>query len=325
MDLANPDSIRLAFHTHRPDIIVNSAAYTAVDKAETDAETAHAVNGLALGIIGEEAAKLGALVIHYSTDYVFDGTKKEAYVETDATRPLSVYGKTKLAGELALAASAANHLIFRTSWGYGAKGANFLKTILRLARDRDELKIVADQCGAPTGAGLIADVTAQTLRKILLEKKNDLSPWGIYHFTAADNTTWHDYARFAVQEALNLGAIFQIRPEKILPISTEEYPVPAPRPANSRLESSKIRQTFDLSLPPWQDGVQAALRLLIPLAASHFFTPLRGEIQESREDKKAASSVSAVSTRPHLPCSWNILSQSAIGALSDHLLLASVF
>ena len=172
---------------------------------------------------------------------------------------------------------------------------------------------------------MIADVTAQTLRKILLEKKNDLSPWGIYHFTAADNTTWHDYARFAVQEALNLGAIFQIRPEKILPISTEEYPVPAPRPANSRLESSKIRQTFDLSLPPWQDGVQAALRLLIPLAASHFFTPLRGEIQESRDDKKAASSVSAVSTRPHLPCSRNILSQSAIGALSDHLLLASVF
>lgn len=262
MDLANPDSIRAAIQSHRPDIIVNPAAYTAVDKAEADAGTAHAVNGLAPGIIGEEAAKLGALVIHYSTDYVFDGTKKDAYVETDTTRPLSVYGKTKLSGEQALAVSGAKHLILRTSWVYGAKGANFLKTILRLAREREELKIVADQCGAPTGASLIADVTAQVLRKILLEKENTFFPHGIYHLTAAGNTTWHQYARFVVQEAIDLGATLQITPEKILPISTEQYPVPAPRPANSRLETNKLQQTFDLHLPPWQDGVQAALRLL---------------------------------------------------------------
>lgn len=262
MDLSDPDSIRSAIQSHRPDIIVNPGAYTAVDKAESDEVTAHAVNGLAPGIIGEEAAKLGAMVIHYSTDYVFDGTKKNAYVETDIPHPISVYGKTKLAGEQALAASGANHLIFRTSWVYGAKGANFLKTILRLAREREELKIVADQWGAPTGAALIADVTAQVLRKFLLEKKNTSFPFGIYHLTAAGNTSWHEYARFVVQEAIQLGANLQIRPEKILPISTEEYPVPAPRPANSRLETNKLQQTFDLRLPPWQDGVQAALRLL---------------------------------------------------------------
>lgn len=261
MDLANPDSIRSAIQSHRPDIIVNPAAYTAVDKAEADAETAHAVNGLAPGIIGEEAAKLGALVIHYSTDYVFDGTKKDAYVETDTTRPLSVYGKTKLSGEQALAVSGAKHLILRTSWVYGAKGANFLKTILRLAREREELKIVPPW--SPHRRVLDCRCDGTGAAQIFVGKEEHiLSMRHLPPLTAAGNTTWHQYARFVAQEAIDLGATLQITPEKILPISTEEYPVPAPRPANSRLETNKLQQTFDLHLPPWQDGVQAALRLL---------------------------------------------------------------
>lgn len=263
MNLADPNSIRQAIQTYRPDVIVNPAAYTAVDKAESDRETAHAVNGVAPGIIGEEAAKLGALVIHYSTDYVYDGSKAGPYLETDATHPLGVYGQTKLAGELALAESGAKHLIFRTSWVFGAHGSNFLKTILRLASERDELKIVADQFGAPTSAGLIAEVTAQVLGSFLSESDRDAFPLGTYHLAAAGTTSWHEYARYVVELAIAAGLNLRATPETIHPIPAAAYPMPAPRPANSTLNTGLLRNRFHLDLPPWQTGVNAVLQALI--------------------------------------------------------------
>jgi dTDP-4-dehydrorhamnose reductase len=262
-DLANPGSIRAVIREVRPNVIVNPAAYTAVDKAESDEATAHAVNSIAPGIIGEEAAKLGALVIHYSTDYVFDGTKTGAYVETDTTNPLSVYGRTKLAGENALIASGARHLIFRTSWVFGAHGANFLKTILRLAREREELRIVADQFGAPTGAALIADVTAQVLGKYLRGGYSDSFPFGICHLTASGCASWHEYAAFVVQQALEMGTSLKAIPEKIHPIATADYLLPAHRPQNSRLDCSRLEHGFQLQMPAWQNGVTHALGLIL--------------------------------------------------------------
>jgi dTDP-4-dehydrorhamnose reductase len=262
-DLADPESMRAAIREVRPNIIVNPAAYTAVDKAEADEVTAQAVNGDAPGIIGEEAAKLGALVIHYSTDYVFDGTKTGAYVETDTTNPLSVYGRTKLAGEKALVASGARHLIFRTSWVFGAHGANFLKTILRLAREREELRIVADQFGAPTGAAFIADVTAQVLGQYLRGGYSDSFPFGTYHLTASGCASWHEYAAFVVQKALEMGTSLQASPEKIHQIATADYPLPAHRPQNSRLDCSLLENVFQLKLPPWQNGVKQAISLIL--------------------------------------------------------------
>jgi dTDP-4-dehydrorhamnose reductase len=262
-DLVDPESLRAAIRKIRPSIIVNPAAYTAVDKAESDEVTAQAVNGDAPGIIGEEAAKLGALVIHYSTDYVFDGMKTGAYVETDTTNPLSVYGRTKLAGEKSLAASGARHLIFRTSWVFGAHGANFLKTILRLAREREELRIVADQFGSPTGAALIADVTAQVLGQYLRGGFRDSFPYGITHLTASGCASWHEYAAFVVQQALAMGASLQAIPQKIYPIATADYPLPATRPQNSRLDCSLLENVFQLKLPPWQNGVKQAISLIL--------------------------------------------------------------
>jgi dTDP-4-dehydrorhamnose reductase len=263
MNLADPDSIRQAIQTYRPDVIVNPAAYTAVDKAESDRETAHAVNGVAPGIIGVEAAKIGALVIHYSTDYVYDGSKVGPYLETDATHPLGVYGQTKLAGELALAESGAKHLIFRTSWVFGTHGANFLKTILRLASERDELKIVADQFGAPTSAGLIAEVTSQVLGSYGSESERDTFPLGTYHLAAAGTTSWHEYARYVVRQATAAGLNLRATPETIHPIPAAAYPMPASRPMNSTLDTRRLRNRFNLDLPPWQTGVNAVLQALI--------------------------------------------------------------
>ena len=262
-DLADPESLRTAIRAARHDIIVNPAAYTAVDKAESDEATAHAVNAIAPGIIGEEAAKLGALVIHYSTDYVFDGTKTGAYVETDPTNPLSVYGRTKLEGEQALAASGARHLIFRTSWVFGAHGANFLKTILRLAREREELRIVADQFGAPTGAALIADVTAQVLGQYLRSERKENFPSGIFHLAAAGRTSWHGYAMHVAETALRLGIALKTCPEAIQPIPASAYPVPAARPANSSLCTKKLETDFGLVLPDWRGGVDRVMSLLV--------------------------------------------------------------
>lgn len=256
-DLAQPDAIRRMVAEVRPQIIVNPAAYTAVDKAEAELRLAQAINGDAPGMLGEAARKLDALVVHYSTDYVFDGRQVGPYTEEDAPNPLNVYGRTKLAGERALIASGAKHLIFRTSWVFGAHGGNFAKTILRLAAERESLKIVADQFGAPTSAALIADVTAQILGQYVRACRPasaDFS-YGLYHLAAAGRTNWHEYAQEVVRLAQAAGRPLKAGPADIHAITTAEYPLPAPRPANSCLDTTKLRDTFGLVLPDWRQGL----------------------------------------------------------------------
>lgn len=266
-DLARPDAIRMLIEKVQPDIIVNPAAYTEVDKAESEPDLAYAVNALAPQVLAEEAAKRDALLVHYSTDYVFDGDKSGAYVEQDAAAPQSVYGKSKLAGERAIRATSCKHLILRTSWIYGTSGSNFLKTILRLAQERHSLRIVADQIGAPTSAALISDVTAQVLRRYMdvlsPEREREPIPFGIYHLAAAGETSWHGYAQFVVRLAEQLKMPLKLHADGIAPIATEEYPLPARRPANSRLNTDKLRSTFDILLPPWQAGVAEVLNRLV--------------------------------------------------------------
>lgn len=264
-DLANPDAIRQLVRDVAPAIIVNPAAYTAVDKAESEPELAQAINGVAPGILGEEAKRLGALVVHYSTDYVFDGTKAGAYTEDDVPNPQSIYGKTKLAGEKALQASGADYLIFRTSWVFGAHGGNFAKTILRLAAERDVLKIVADQYGAPTSAALLADVTAHAIARYQLAGSEGRAafPFGLYHLVAVGVTTWHAYAQAVVRAALAAGRPLKIQPEAIAAIPTSAYPLPAPRPANSQLDTSRLQTQFGLRLPSWEDGLKHVLAQLL--------------------------------------------------------------
>ncbi len=261
-DLANPNAIRQLVAKIKPRIIVNPAAYTAVDKAESEPELALAINADAPGVFGEEAKKLGALVVHYSTDYVFDGCMPGAYLETDAPNPQSIYGRTKLAGERALKASGADHLIFRTSWVFGAHGSNFAKTVLRLAAERDVLKIVADQFGAPTSAALLADVTAQVIGQYQRRERTEF-PFGLYHLVADGYTTWHEYAQLVVQAALDAGKPLKLRAEHIVPISTSEYPLPASRPANSRLDTRRLRDTFGVRLHAWQSGLDQVLQQLL--------------------------------------------------------------
>ena len=261
-DLSSPDSIRAAVRAAKPDVIFSAGAYTAVDKAESEPDLARAINATAPRILGEEAAKLGALVIHYSTDYVFDGTKPSAYREEDATNPLGVYGKTKLEGENALAASGADHLIFRTSWVFGAHGKNFIKTILRLASSRDELRIVADQFGAPTGAALLADTSTHIAARYLRDGRENF-PFGLYHLTAGGETSWHSFAQHIVAKATAANTPLQATPERILPIPAAEYPTPAARPENSRLDTAKFRTAFGLHLPDWTDGVDQVLDVLL--------------------------------------------------------------
>lgn len=261
-DLADADAIRRLVAEVRPQVIINPAAYTAVDKAEAEPVLAQAINAIAPGVFGEEAARLGALVIHYSTDYVFDGSKPGAYQESDAPNPQSVYGQTKLAGEQALQASGADHLIFRTSWVFGAHGANFAKTMLRLAAERDGLKIVADQFGAPTSAALLADVTAQVLGRFKREGRAGFS-FGLYHLVAGGCTTWHEYAQTVVRAALAASKPLKLTADDILPITTADYPLPAPRPSNSRLDTIRLRQTFGLELPEWQRGLDHVLQQIL--------------------------------------------------------------
>ena len=261
-DLSNPDAIRQLVAKVAPQVIINPAAYTAVDKAESDPQLALAVNGTAPGVFGEEAARLGALVVHYSTDYVFDGTLSGAYLESDAPNPQSVYGKTKLAGEKALQASGADHLIFRTSWVFGAHGTNFAKTMLRLAAEREVLKIVADQFGAPTSAALLADVTAQVLGQYKRQGRTGF-PFGLYHLVAGGCTTWHEYAQTVVRAALAAGKPLKLTADDILPITTADYPLPAPRPANSRLDTHRLRDTFGLELPAWQSVLGHVLQQIL--------------------------------------------------------------
>ncbi|MFA6121787.1 MAG: dTDP-4-dehydrorhamnose reductase [Sideroxydans sp.] len=256
LDLSQSDAIRQAVRAHKPDIIINPAAYTAVDKAETEPDIAMVINGTAAGVMADEAKKLDALLIHYSTDYVFDGTKASPYIESDIPNPQSVYGKTKLAGEQAIQAVGCKHLILRTSWVYGVHGGNFVKTILRLAKERNELRIVADQYGAPTWARLLAESTAHIIGKYSEDKS------GVYHLTSSGRTNWHQFAEEIVRLARQYDDALKDKSLTIHPIATHEYPVPAKRPANSSLSTEKFCRTFGLELPRWEDELAECVRQL---------------------------------------------------------------
>ena len=257
LDLSQTDSILQALERHQPDIIVNPAAYTAVDRAESEVEQARSVNAAAPALLAQWAARRQALLLHYSTDYVFDGAGERPWREDDPVQPRSVYGQSKWEGEEAVRAAAPRHLILRTSWVFGAHGGNFLKTILRLAQERDNLRVVADQIGAPTSTALISEVTAALLRDYL-RKPTDFA-YGSYHLAAQGETSWHGYARFLVAEAEKLGFPLRLSPADITPIATADYPLPAPRPANSRLDCAKLQRTFGLTLPRWESGVEQVL------------------------------------------------------------------
>lgn len=254
-DFTRLDDLARTVRAIAPDVIVNAAAYTAVDKAESESDLVHTINALAPDILAREAQKLGCLLVHYSTDYVFDGSGSNRWMETDPTGPLSVYGSTKLKGEEAIRASGCHHLIFRTSWVYAARGGNFAKTILRLAQERDRLTIVDDQIGAPTGADLLADVTAHAIRTVL--KQPDLS--GLYHLVPGGETSWHGYACFVLGLARQAGIDLKVAAENTIPVPTSAFPLPARRPLNSRLDARKLQTTFDVHLPLWQTGVARML------------------------------------------------------------------
>ena len=241
-----------------PDVIVNAAAHTAVDKAESEAELARTINARAPAVLAEEAARRGAWLVHYSTDYVFDGSGDRPWQESDPTGPLGVYGRTKLEGEQAVA-RCDRHLIFRTSWVYAARGKNFARTMLRLANERDQLKVIADQIGAPTGAELLADVTAHALRSVL--ERPDLA--GLYHLVAGGETSWYDYARHVIERARQAGQPIRVAPAAIEAVPSTAYPLPAPRPNNSRLDTGKLRAAFGLDLPDWQTGVNRMLEEIL--------------------------------------------------------------
>lgn len=254
-DFSQPDAVAATVRRIAPDLIVNAAAHTAVDRAESEPDLARLINAVTPGRIAQEARALGAHLVHYSTDYVFDGSGEAARAEDAPTNPLSVYGRTKLEGEQAIAASGATHLILRTSWVYAARGGNFARTMLRLAKERDRLTVIADQIGAPTGAELLADVTAHAVRT--LRVRPELS--GLYHCVAAGETSWHGYARHVIARARTAGQDIRVADEAIVPIPTTDYPTPAARPLNSRLDTRRLCETFGLVLPHWQQGVDRML------------------------------------------------------------------
>ena len=254
-DLTNLAGLRKTIHDVAPDIIVNAAAYTAVDKAESESDLAYTINSLAPEILAQEAKRSGAWLIHYSTDYVFDGGGDRSRLETDATGPLNVYGQSKLAGEAAIIATGCKHLIFRTSWVYAARGNNFAKTMLKLAQEREQLSVINDQIGAPTGADLLADVSAHAIRRAL--QYPELS--GLYHLVASGLTSWHGYASFVIDYARQAGIDIKVGPEAIQAVASSAFVTAAKRPLNSRLDINKLQNTFDLYLPHWQTGV---IRLL---------------------------------------------------------------
>ncbi len=261
-DLADEQALRALIRASRPDLIVNPAAYTAVDRAEDEADgrVATAVNAIAPGVMGEEASSLGAAVIHYSTDYVFDGHKPAPHVETDPTAPLGVYGRSKRDGELALMRSTPRHLVLRTSWVVGAHGNNFAKTMLRLAAERKELSVVSDQVGAPTSAALIADLTAHLAMRL---RHDTAFPFGLYHMSASGETSWCDYARFVIERAIHAGRPLNLTPADVRPIASADYPTRARRPLNSRLDTRRFTETFGLRLPPWQEGLNHILQQIL--------------------------------------------------------------
>jgi dTDP-4-dehydrorhamnose reductase len=263
-DLADLDGLARTVRQLRPQLIVNAAAYTAVDQAESDETLAHRINALAPEVLAREAASLHALLVHYSTDYVFDGRGDTPWREGDATAPLNAYGRTKREGETRIAATLCRHLIFRTSWVYGARGQNFAKTVLRLASERDSLSMINDQFGAPTGADLLADITAQAVRYLLpVQGHNDHTPSGVYHVAAAGETSWFDYACWVLTCAQQQGAKLNVQASMLKAIPSSAYPVAAVRPHNSRLDTARLTSTFGLHLPHWQQGVQRLLQEIL--------------------------------------------------------------
>ncbi len=245
--------------TVRPDVIVNAAAHTAVDKAESEPDLTRTINALAPKALAMAAASMGAWLVHYSTDYVFDGSGDKPWVETDPTCPLSVYGSNKQEGETLIAQHCPRHLIFRTSWVYAARGGNFARTMLRLAQERDKLTVINDQFGAPTGAELLADVTAHAIRQVIQGSLASDTLAGIYHLVASGTTTWYDYAKHVLAQAQQANSAITIKATQIDPVATSAFPTPARRPLNSRLNTDKLQQTFGLTLPAWQTGVDRML------------------------------------------------------------------
>ena len=254
-DFSNPEGIAATVRALKPDVIVNAAAHTAVDKAESEPELARLLNATTPGVLAREAAALGAWLVHYSTDYVFDGSGTRPWVETDTPAPLSVYGRTKLEGEQLIQQSGPKHLILRTSWVYAARGGNFAKTMLRLAQERERLTVIDDQWGAPTGAELLADVTAHAIRH-LQQRPQDA---GLYHLVAGGEVTWNGYAKFVIEHASKAQSAIKIVAKEVAPVPTSAFPTPAVRPHNSRLNASKLQTTFGLTLPHWQTGVERML------------------------------------------------------------------
>lgn len=261
-DLEDLDGLRRLATTELADVIVNAAAYTAVDKAESEPERARRINAEAPAVLAAVAADQCSLLVHYSTDYVFDGSKDGAYGEDDAPNPLSVYGRSKLEGEQAIRASGCRHLIFRTSWVFGSHGANFARTMLRLAAERDALRVIADQVGAPTGAALIADVTALCVHRLAVAPGADAASGGTYNLASAGTASWHAYACFVIAEARRLGFPLRVAESAIAAIGTEDYPLPAPRPKNSRLNTSRLCRDFGLQMPDWSVQVRRLLEEL---------------------------------------------------------------
>jgi dTDP-4-dehydrorhamnose reductase len=259
-DFRKLDTLRTIMREHRPDIVVNAVGYTAVDMAESETEMAHAVNAAGPAVLADEAEAIGACLVHYCTDYVYDGRKISPYVETDTPNPLSVYGRTKLAGAQDVRACR-RHLIFRTSWVVGVHGKNFVKTILHLASARADLQVVNDQFGAPTSAALLAQVTKTVLWQMAEQPPED-PHWGLYHLVAGGETSWHGFARHIIARAGAMGIPLKATPERVAAIAASDYPAPAKRPANSRLDTSKLRATFALALPDWTEGVNDVLTRL---------------------------------------------------------------
>ncbi len=258
-DFSNPQGVAATVRALQPDVIVNAAAHTAVDKAESEPELARLLNATTPGVLAEEAARLGAWLIHYSTDYVFDGSGQRPWVETDAPAPLSVYGRTKLEGEQLIQQSGCQHLILRTSWVYAARGGNFAKTMLRLAQERERLTVIDDQWGAPTGADLLADVTAHAIAHLRQRPQDG----GLYHCVAGGETNWHLYAKEVLALAAQVQPAIKIKATEVAPVPTSAFPTPARRPHNSRLDTRQLQTTFGLTLPHWQQGVARMLREIL--------------------------------------------------------------
>jgi dTDP-4-dehydrorhamnose reductase len=255
-DLSNLEGLADTVRVFRPHVVINAAAYTAVDKAESDQTAAHLVNALAPEVLSRACAAIDARLVHYSTDYVFDGSGHKPWVETDGTGPVNVYGRSKLAGEQGIAKQGAKHVIFRTSWVFGTEGGNFAKTMLRLAQEREKMAVINDQFGAPTGAALLADITA-----MCLQQPEALS--GVYHLAAAGETTWHAYAEYVLQTAKRLKPELDYKVKEVAAVPTSEFPTPAERPLNSRLNCSKLQNALQCQLPNWQVGVDSMLSKIL--------------------------------------------------------------